>query len=61
MAATRFQVENWQEDLLRTFSPNISSDIRKMLAVNTGSLKCAEAVRRIEDRHGHFGEGKHNR
>jgi hypothetical protein len=61
VAATGFQVENWRRGLLRTFSRNISSNIRKILTVTTGSLKCAEAVRRIENRHGHFGEGKHNR
>ena len=35
-------------DLLRAFSPNISWNIGKILAVTTGSLKLTEAVRRIK-------------
>jgi len=35
--AMQFGVE--KGDILRTFSPDISSNIRKILAVSTGSMK----------------------
>jgi hypothetical protein len=39
VGAIQFEVENWQGNLLRTFSPQISSNIRKIFAVTTGFLK----------------------
>jgi len=37
VGAMQFGVE--KGDILRTFSPDISSNIRKILAVSTGSMK----------------------
>jgi len=39
VGAMQFEGRTGGGDLLCTFSPNISSNIRKILAVTTGSLK----------------------